>query len=262
MLNRDPKERFSATADLYARWRPGYPTALRDYLLALVAGERPATPPATPLLADIGCGTGISTRLFAGPGRRVIGIDPNSEMLAEARRSTPSDLDVEYRLGEATATGLPAECAALITVAQAFHWFDIQAALAEFRRILKPGGFCAAFWNLRDDRQSPLLAEYEALLIRHSVEYPKVARSEATIVDIRTSPGVHDLREAEFQHVQPLDREGLFGRAYSSSYVVHGVPETERASFDTGLADIFERYQRDGRVDFLYRTHLVAFGLS
>lgn len=255
VLRKDPKERFSATATLYGRWRPSYPAGLRGYLLAL------GPVPATGLLgiADVGCGTGISTRFLAGAGVRVIGIDPNAEMLDEARRATPAELAVEYRNGEATATGLPAASVELVTAAQAFHWFDVEGALAEFGRILVPGGWCVAFWNVRDSRHSPFLVDYEDLLRRYSSEYPAMEMAEPTTARILASPAVGEGREAEFDNAQTLDREGLFGRAYSSSYVVHGVSPEAKPAFDAALDELFDRHQRDGQVVFAYRTKATAF---
>jgi SAM-dependent methyltransferase len=210
----------------------------------------------------VGCGTGISTRFLSGPGVRVIGVDPNPDMLEEARRSTPDGLEVEYRTGEAAATGLPARSADLVTAAQAFHWFEVEAALAEFRRILRPGGACAAFWNLRDDGASPFLAAYQALLLSHSTEYGALEKAEPTTARILGSPALRDAREAEFAHVQRLDREGLYGRVYSSSYVVHGVPEGARPAFDAELGALFDRHQRGGEVEFVYRTRVLAFRIA
>jgi hypothetical protein len=90
----------------------------------------------------------------------------------------------------------------LVTVAQAFHWFEVGAALAEIRRILRPGGACAAFWNLRDDGASPFLAAYQALLLRHSTEYEALEKAEPTSARILAAAAVRDAREAEFPHVQ------------------------------------------------------------
>jgi SAM-dependent methyltransferase len=254
LLSKPPKERFSAAADLYGRYRPSYPLALRDFLRDLLPAS--GTPPT---IADIGCGTGISTRLVAGAGARVIGIDPNQEMLAEAVRTTPAGLEIEYQVGEATATGLPAHSVALITVAQAFHWFDIPATLAEFARVLIPGGRCAAYWNLRDPGDSPFLAEYDALLTRYSQEYATVPRGEETLERIAAAPGVRALQRAEFPYQHPLDRQGFFGRVRSSSYVTHGVPPAEQAAFDAALERLFEQYAREGIVTFAYRTRVLAF---
>ncbi len=257
VLRKDPKERFSATAALYSRWRPSYPSTLRDYLLGLGQANAPSR-----RIADIGCGTGISTRILAGPGVQVIGIDPNPEMLAEAERSTPPGAAIEYRRGEAVATGLPAASIDLVTAAQAFHWFDVEAALTEFRRILVPGGYVAAFWNLRDDRESSFLTEYDALLRQYSGEYSAVEKAESTIARIMRSPQVDGVRQVEFYHVHLLDREGLIGRAYSSSYVAHGVEGDAREAFDAALHALYDRYQRAGQVEFAYRTQVIAFRLT
>jgi SAM-dependent methyltransferase len=257
-LKKDPRERFSANAETYARCRPSYPAALRDFLLGLLP-DAPARSLAAPTIADIGCGTGISTRLVAGEGRRVIGIDPNREMLAEAERSTPTALGVEYRLGEATATGLPAGSIALITVAQAFHWFDLDPTLAEFARILVPHGRCAAYWNIRDASDSPFLAEYEALLQRWSNEYKVVTGGDEMLERLAQTPAIRPVTSAAFAHVQPHDREGFFGRVNSSSYVTHGIAPEDRPAFDREIGGLFDRHARDGAVAFAYQTRVLAF---
>ena len=70
--------------------------------------------PAHGLIVDLGCGTGISTRLFATTGHPVIGIDPNADMLATARGESAQD----YRVGTSEHTSLPDACADLIIAAQ------------------------------------------------------------------------------------------------------------------------------------------------
>jgi SAM-dependent methyltransferase len=195
-------------------------------------------------VADVGCGTGISTRLLALRGYDVVGLDPNQEMLSEARREGGA----RYLRGEAAATGLPAASVDLVTAAQAFHWFDVGTALREFRRVLAPGGACAAFWNLRG--QGPFMDAYDALLRAHATEYEVLLKPRQTIAALRARPEVADARLAEFPNAQRLDRDGLFGRAYSSSYVVHGL--RDREGFDRSLERLFSRHAVSGEVEFPY----------
>ncbi len=240
----DPRERFSAAADLYHRYRPSYPAALLDWI-EQTTGRRPAA-----RVADVGCGTGISSRLLAERGYEVTGVDPNEKMLAHARAAGGA----RYLVGTAAETGLPEASFDLVTVAQAFHWFDVPVALAEFRRILARPGWCAAFWNLR--RSSPFMDDYDALLRAHSTEYEVLLKPEPTIQSILRAEGVVDVREGEFPNRQLLDREGVFGRAYSSSYVVHGIADLP--AFDRALGELFDRHQSAGTVEFPYRTVAVC----
>ena len=240
----DPRDRFSDAADLYHRYRPSYPDALLDWIERTTALHPPAR------VADVGCGTGISSRLLAGRGYDVTGIDPNEPMLVHARAAGGA----RYLAGTATETGLVPESTDLVTVAQAFHWFDVPAALAEFRRILAVPGWCAAFWNLR--RPSPFMDDYDRLLRAHSTEYEVLLKPEPTIQSILQAEGVGDVRQAEFPNRQLLDRKGVFGRAHSSSYVVHGVADPE--AFDRALGELFDRHQSGGTVEFPYRTVAVC----
>jgi ubiquinone/menaquinone biosynthesis C-methylase UbiE len=243
----DSRERFSLAASDYEAHRPSYPDALVDWLLA-VSRLAPAG-----RIADVGCGTGISTRLLAARGRPVVGIDPNPQMLARAQAKGG-----EYLRGEATATGLAAASVDLVTVAQAFHWFDVEPTLRELQRILKPGGWCAAFWNRR--ATSPFLDAYESLLREHSSEYGKAPKPDAVIAAIRADRRVGSLQEASFENHQWLGRDGLRGRTHSSSYVVHGVADPE--ALDRGLGALFDAFATEGCVDMAYRTTAYAFQLS
>jgi SAM-dependent methyltransferase len=245
----DSRQRFSATVDAYDRFRPGYPDALVDWLVAL-AGLTPGA-----RVVDLGCGTGISSRLFAARGFDVVGVEPNDSMRerAEAKGGGP-----RYVRGEAVATGQPDASARLVVAAQAFHWFDVPPTMRELARILVPGGRAAAFWNVR--ASSAFQDGYEALLVKYSSEYRLMKASGNPVQRIRDFAGALDPREAEFPYPRPLDREALLGLVNSSSYIVHGVDD--RAGFDRELAALFDAHvAADGTIDFATHTSVIAWRL-
>jgi len=242
----DPRERFAGVASTYARWRPSYSAALLDWILAeagVRSGDR---------AADVGCGTGILTRLLAERGLDLVGIDPNEDMLAEARAGGGP---AEYRRGEAAATGLDDASVRLVAAAQAFHWFDLDAALTEFRRVLEPGGHVAAVWNVRGE--SPFMTDYEAVLRRFSPEYSALGAWDESLARLRAHPLVAAPREGEAPNAQVLDLEGLRGRAWSSSYVYRGVEDRE--GFEAALRAVFDAHVLGGVVEFPYRTVALVF---
>jgi len=222
-LTIDSRERFSDAADLYDKHRPGYPQELLDWVVtACRLGP-------SGVVADVGCGTGISTRLFAARGFDVTGLDPNEAMLARARAQGGA----RYERGEAASTGLASRSVDVVCVAQAFHWFDIDGALQEFMRILKPGGHCAVLWNVRS-QETEFMAEYDRLLRTYSREYSLLENPEKTLARLLASPRIRDSTSAVFPHLQRFDREGFWGRVFSSSYVIHGV--LDRTRFEQELA--------------------------
>jgi len=130
-------ERFSGFASTYDRYRPTPPAVLIDILTQLIGITSPE------FVVDVGCGTGLSTRIWADRAQRVTGVEPNDDMRreAEAHTSTPA---IRYQDGTSTATGLPDACADIVTASQALHWMEPEPTFAEIARILRPGGVFAA----------------------------------------------------------------------------------------------------------------------
>jgi SAM-dependent methyltransferase len=112
-----------------------------DVLTQLAQAPRPR------LVVDIGCGTGLSTRIWAGRADQVIGIEPNADMRRQAVEQTTSMPDISYREGLSTQTGLPDGCADIVTCCQSLHWMEPEPTFAEITHILRPGGVFAAVDN-------------------------------------------------------------------------------------------------------------------
>jgi SAM-dependent methyltransferase len=141
-----------------------------------------------------------------------------------------------------------------VTAAQAFHWFDRPRALAEFRRLLRPGGLCAAVWNLR--APCPFLDEYERLLVEFSPDYGAIEDPRDTLEKLALASRGR-ARRAEFPFAQRFDLESFLRRAASSSYVALGV--RDRPAFDAALRALFARHAREGSVEFPYATTALLF---
>lgn len=241
----NPVGRFEGLASLYARHRPSYPASAIDFIL-----EQCRLGTDTPLV-DVGCGTGISSRLCAARGVPVIGVEPNDEMRREAEAASPAGGTLRYQKGSAEATGLPDGLAAAVLSAQAFHWFDAPRALAEFHRVLRPGGHVALIWNERDE-SDPFTAAYGAV-VRSSPDAAimESARAEAGMALLR-SEWFTDGARTQFSNTQELDEEGLVGRAFSVSYAPREPAAAEK--FATKLRRAFAAFQRDGKVLMRYVT--------
>ncbi len=209
--NLNPTARFSDRADDYARFRPTYPAAAIDAMINLLGTSR--IPPEQVIIADIGAGTGISSRLIADRGCTVIAIEPNAAM-RDAAEPHPR---VTWQPGTGESTGLADHSVALVLCAQAFHWFDAPRALAEFHRVLCPAAPLCLLWNDRANAD-PLTAEYGRIILEASENHPAARdRSDCAMVLFAT-PLFRDAQVQAFPSAQQMTREDLIGRALSASY--------------------------------------------
>ncbi|MEI7033815.1 class I SAM-dependent methyltransferase [Streptomyces pratensis] len=142
MTNAPRARSFDAAAAAYAANRPSYPPALLD-----AVEEFAGLPLAGARVADIGAGTGLGTARLCERGARVTAVEPGQGMAAQLRRSLP---DVPVVRGDGDRLPLRTGSMDLITYAQAWHWTDPARSVPEARRVLRPGGALALWWNDSD----------------------------------------------------------------------------------------------------------------
>ena len=250
---------FDAWADEYDRYRPTYP----DALFAFVAQELEL--PQTPQVADLGAGTGRASIAMASLGWRVTAVEPGGPMLDVLRaRVVEEGLPIEAVQATAEATGLLAASFDLATAAQAFHWFDKPAALAEMERIVRPGGGLALFWNVRDEERSPFVADYHRILERFGGvaegKYLQAGRASGRsstrealdAADGFTASDLHELR-----HELPATANGFVGMAFTASYIRALDPDAQ-GRFRADVIELLARHGHHGDDPFTvpYRVDL------
>jgi SAM-dependent methyltransferase len=240
--------RFNDRVANYVAYRPGYPAQVIDFLrdeLGLAPGA---------LVADVGSGTGILSELLLKAGCKVVGVEPNDAMRAAAESRLESYAQFRSAEGTAEATTLEDESADFVTAAQAFHWFDADGARAEFRRILKPGGWVVLVWNMRRTDSTAFLRDYEKLLREFGTDYAQV-NCEQVSEDRIAEFFAGGFGSKSFDNFQSFDFDGLRGRLLSSSYV----PLADHPKYEPmleALRRLFDARQRDGRVRVEYDTKL------
>ncbi|MGH7145144.1 MAG: class I SAM-dependent methyltransferase [Planctomycetota bacterium] len=252
----DATTRFTDRVDAYVKYRPGYPTELLTGLAELV-GLRP-----TDTLADLGAGTGLSSKLFLDHGNAVIGVEPNTAMRAAGARFLAGAARFRMVDGTAEATGLAAHSVDGVVAGQAFHWFAPDRARTEALRILRPGGFAALIWNSRPLAGTPFLQAYEAFCTQFGTDYTAVNHT-TTVTPERLDSffGAGRWVKRVYPNAQIFDFDGLHGRVLSSSYL----PDPTQASYPAMLAalrELFAAQAQDGRVRFAYDTELYAGKLA
>jgi SAM-dependent methyltransferase len=244
----DPVRRFSSRVQAYVRYRPNYPPQVLHFL-ETECGLSPYSQ-----VADLGSGTGILSRLFLDYGCEVTGVEPNAEMRAAGEQQLAGYHRFSSVEGSAEATGLPEHSFDLAAAGQSFHWFDPVAARREFRRILRPPRWVALIWNQRL-ATDPFLAGYAELLERHAPDYKAADQRPVDAPALNAFFEHRNWRKAVFDNSQTFDLEGLRGRLASSSYAPQpGTPE--HRALQLGIAELFQKHQRDGRIVFRYQTNV------
>jgi ubiquinone/menaquinone biosynthesis C-methylase UbiE len=224
---------FAAVADVYERARPGYPREAVEWL----TGPPPLD------VVDLGAGTGKLTQRVLELGHRVTAVEPLPEMLDRLRAAVP---DASAVLGTAEVIPLADDSADVVTVAQAFHWFDHGPALEEIARVLRPGGHLALVWNTRDERE-PWVAKLSETV--GSEDASGVER----YVPILEARGFGHVERATFEHAQRLTRESLRDLVLSRSYCAVRTPE-ERVPILESVDALFDAHAVGDEIELPYVT--------
>ena len=212
---------FEANAEAYERARPSYPAEA----VALIVGRGRIGPGRRVL--DLAAGTGKLTRLLVPTGADVVAVEPVEGMRAQLVRLRGR---VDVRDGTAEDLPLDADSVDAVTVAQAFHWFEPMAALAEIRRVLRHAGHLFLVWNTRDRDHDWVRQFGDLLLDGPDMERPYDSYYEVDYAAVVAEAGGFTPTEL-WSHAweQPCDEDLLVERAASVS-VVGALPEDRRAA--------------------------------
>ncbi len=239
----DPKKRFSSRVENYIKYRPSYPLEIIGFLK-----EKKVLAENT-VIADIGSGTGILTRRFLDNGNQVYGVEPNKDMREAAEKILQEFTNFTSLEGSAESTGLGEDCIDLITAGQAFHWFDVEQAKKEFKRILKPIGNIALIWNNRGKAGTSFNSSYENFILKYGTDYREIRKNEGN-VDL-----FFNYQKETFYNFQELNFASFKGRVLSSSYI----PLVDNPIFPKmilELKDLFNKHQRNGIIRIEYDTEI------
>jgi SAM-dependent methyltransferase len=230
-----------AEAERYERARPGYPPAAVAWLaehLRLGPGS---------VAVDLAAGTGKLTRLLAPTGSTVLAVEPVEEMRRLLARQCPT---VPVVAGAAERLPLRAGSVDAVTVAQAFHWFDADAAFAELRRVLRPGGRVGLIWNARD-RDVAWVDALWSVMDGVERKAPWRDHDRPAREALGTPTGFGPLGEATFRHEQAVTPDGVLDRFRSVSHVAVLPAGQQQAVLDEVRGILAAHPETRGRAELL-----------
>ena len=202
-------------------------------------------PEGAQLVVEVGAGTGKLTRAVAALGVRVVAVEPDPRMLAVLR-----GLGLEGVEGSAEAIPFGDGAADAVVAGSSLHWFELELALPEIHRVLRPGGRFGFGWNHRDDRHPAIARMGEAVYAAQARMLGPRWRSRDWPAELTANGLFRDVEQALFEHVHELPREALRDHLLSYSGVA-ALSEDERRrvlSEVAGLLDSDESVSSDARL--------------
>lgn len=244
---------FDLAASEYDAARPSYPSALYEEL------EKQTGPLAGRLVLDWGAGTGIASRQLAAHGATVVSFDIGEQMLRRALARSPQAHCV---LGNGNHMPVRSATADLITFAQSWHWFDQRIGAAQVARVLKPGGFWAAWWNRAKADDEQWFADYQRLVSASCPGYRwQHLKDEWLAPDwsdlVVTADGrVEAAGTTVVQWIRRVSATDWITDERSKSYFIELEPAVRESVLDQVAAIISSQFP-DGQMEVGYITTLV-----
>ena len=243
-------EKFTQQSQHYETGRPSYAPDLLQFLFKEHLSEQA-------IIADIGAGTGKLTKLLLEHGNHVIAVEPNDAMRQVALETLKDFERAHFVKGTDSDTTLLNESIDAITVAQAFHWFDVHAFQNECKRILKPHGKVFLIWNMRDEEADinkknfeifqtycPNFVGFSGGIMRNDERIPQFFNEEYEV--------------KAFANPLYYTKETFIKRALSASYSLQDGDE-HFVAYLQHLHSLFEQYEQNGIVEVPNET-VVFFG--
>jgi len=238
------EERFTDKANIYKQFRPSYSKELIEYLYSQAGFNQES------IIADIGSGTGILSRLLIERGSLVYCVEPNDDMRQTAENDL-SEFDNFISINSpAENLSLQNESVNFVTVAQAFHWFNREMFKTECQRILKPGGKVVLIWNERDYQNEIVKKDF---IIREKYAIDKKGLGigggfkheyQKFFID-----GIFDYKK--FNNDLQFNKDGFIGRNLSASYAPKKEQHPEKYhGLVNELSELFDKYSIDGILNY------------
>ena len=240
------EKKFDSKGSVYAKGRPAYPEKMFEYLL----DEKMITPHA--VIADVGSGTGIFTAQIAPLVSQVFAIEPNADMREKAELCFGEFSNITSVNGSAENTTLPPSSVHLITVAQAFHWFDRGLFKRECKRILTDIGKVLLVWNDRNTT-APIIQDNFEINKRYCPNFKGSSNGIDFSVNSFNDFFEGEITLVEFENSLVYDKETFISRNLSSSYA----PKAGDKYYDDyidAITEVFDKHSTNGVVKYPYIT--------
>jgi ubiquinone/menaquinone biosynthesis C-methylase UbiE len=255
---------YEGLAPLYDRRRPTYPAEAVHAVVSLATEAAPCGS-----VLDVGCGTGIFTRLLAAElpdAFSVTGVEPSADMRTTAAARAEASRRIRFVAGQAEALPVDTQSTILVTAATAAHWFDRPRFYAETARVLAPGGSIALVQNERRWWDSSALAEYETILESLIADYQRGSHPDAkggySVVDFTQELSANALFATPVSRIWNWEmrfaRDAFVEFSLSSSIVQRAIAQTSRGTILQALDALLDRHSVKGSIAVLYRTRVVT----
>jgi ubiquinone/menaquinone biosynthesis C-methylase UbiE len=240
----DNINKFSDKAENYAKYRLEYSNEILKCFSEYNFSKNS-------IIADIGSGTGKLTKIFLDNDNIVYAVEPNDNMRKMANLSLNIFKNFISINGSAENTTLQSSIIDFV-VGQAFHWFDTQKALNEFRRVLKKNGVLILIWyNRKTD--TPFLKEYDSILQNNPAYKGSIHKIFSD--DVIESFYSKDYKKIILENNREITFVELVGSFMSSSYSPKEGSNEYNESYKL-LDKIFNEYKINDKVIFSYETEI------
>ncbi len=233
----DNTQRFSGKAGVYAKARPNYAPDFVDWLFSNYVLKSDS------VIADIGSGTGILTKVLVEKDIHVYAVEPNEDMRKVAESNLKDNKFFHSINGMAESTALPEGSIDIITVAQAFHWFDVEAFKEECKRILRPKGKVILVWNQRDSSSS-FVKENAEVFKKYCPNFTGFSGGIDKIDQNIELFFNNNYSKIHFNNDLAFDKDGFINRCLSASYALRQTDE-KYDEFEKELELLFNNYSKD-----------------